>query len=100
MIKTAILVVILSFAHLSCCDNNFKARDVYNNDYTLCDPKGASTSDEPPISNALSPLFIDVVNTVDNNKNAKCNIAHDINKIRPRLLGGGLCCKRLNFKKE
>ena len=100
MIVPAIFVVLLPFAHVSLCDNNLKARDVCNNDYTLCDPKGASTSDEPPIGSALSPLFLDVVNTVDNNKDTKRSIAPDTNKFRPRLLGGGLCCKRPTFKQE
>ena len=94
------IVVLLSFAHVSLCDNNLEARDACNTDYTLCDPKGASTSDEPPISSALSSLFIDVVNTVDNNKNKKRNLAHDTERLKPRLLGGGLCCKRLTFKQE
>ena len=86
MIVPAILVL-LSFAPVSLCDTNLKARDVCNNDYTLCDPKGASSSDEPPISSALSTLFLDAVNTVDNNKNTKCIIARNTDKIRPRLLG-------------
>lgn len=98
MIVPAILVVLLSFAHVSLCDNNFKARDVCNNDYTLCDPKGASTLDEPPISSALSPLFIDIINTVDNNKDTKRDIAHGTDRLKPRLLGGGLCCKRSILK--
>ncbi len=87
MIVPAILVVLLSFAHVSLCDNTFQARSVCNNGYTLCNPKGASTFDEPPISSALSPLFTDIINTVDNNKD------HGNDRLRPRLLGGGLCCK-------
>ena len=68
---------------------------------TLCAiPKGASTSDDPPIGSALSPLFIDVVNIVDDNKHTKRDIARDTDKIRPRLFGGGLCCKRSTFKKD
>ena len=98
MIVLAILVVLVSFAHVSLCNNHFTARDVCNNDYTLCDPKGASTSDEPPISSALSPLFIDILNTVDNNKDAKRDAVHGTDVLKPRLLGGGLCCKRLMFE--
>ena len=86
MVVPAILVL-LSFAYVSLCDNTLKARDVCNNGYTLCNPKGASTLDEPPVSSALSPLFIDIVNTVDKNKD------HDNDRLSPRLLGGGLCCK-------
>ncbi|KAK0514313.1 hypothetical protein JMJ35_002930 [Cladonia borealis] len=92
MIVTAILVVLLSFTHVSLCNNNFKARNVCNNDYSLCDPKGASTSDEPPISSALSPLFIDILNTVDNNKDTKRDVVRSTDRLKPRLLGGGLCC--------
>ena len=97
MIVPAILVVLLSFANVSLC-NKFKGRSVCNNDYTLCDPKGASTSDEPPISSTLSPLFIDILNTVDNNKDTKRDVVHGMDRLKPRLLGGGLCCKRLIFK--
>ena len=98
MIVPAILLVLLSFAHVSLCNNNFKARGVCNTDYTLCDPKGASTSDEPSVSSALSPFFIDILNTVDNNKDTKRDIVHGIARLKSRLLGGGLCCKRLIFK--
>lgn len=90
--------MLLTFTHVSLCGTNLKARDVCNDDYTLCDPRGASTSDEPPIGSAMSPLFIAVVNTVDNDKNAKRDIARDTDQIRPRLLGGGLCCKQLTSK--
>ena len=69
-----------------------------SNDYTLCNPKGASTLDEPPISSALSSLFIDILNTVDDNKNTKQDIVHATNRLEPRLLGGGLCCKLPIFR--
>ena len=97
MIVAAFLVLLLSFAHVLLCDDNFKARNVCSNDYTLCSPKGASTLDEPPISSALSPLFIDILNTVDDSKNTKRDIAHGTDRLEPRLLGGGLCCKLLIF---
>ena len=98
MVVLAILVLLLSFAHVLLCDNNFKARDVCSNDYTLCNPKGSSTLDEPPISSALSPLFIDILTTVDDNRNSKRDTVHATDKLEPRLLGGGLCCKLSIFQ--
>ena len=98
MIVSAILLALLSFVHVSLCENNIRARDVCSNDYNLCNPKGASTLDEPPISRALSPLFIDILNTVDNKKDTKRDVVHGVDRLKPRLLGGGLCCKRLISK--
>ena len=98
MIVPAFLVLLLSSAHVLLCDNNFKAWDVCSNDYTLCNPRGASTLDKPPICSALSPLSIDILNTVDDNKNTKRDIVHATDRLEPRLLGGGLCCELSIFQ--
>ena len=46
------------------------------------------------------PPFIDLLNTVDNNKDTKRDAVHGTDMLKPRLLGGGLCCKQLIFKRE
>lgn len=75
------------------CDGTLASRTGCDDNYATCSPRGASTQKEPSIGSALSPLYVDIVNTVDHVKGRKRAIQKDKNELHGRASGGSLCCK-------
>ncbi|KAK3170687.1 hypothetical protein OEA41_002769 [Lepraria neglecta] len=87
MFTTAALVFIfLSYAHVVICGSTLGAKTDCTKSYTVCSPKGASTT-EPPVGSALSSIFVDIVNTVDSNKNQKRDTQQDEGALCIRASG-------------
>lgn len=93
----ALALLLFPFMHLIVARDTLNARADCSKSYTICQPKGASTQDEPPVGSALSPLFVDIVNTVDSNHNHKREARED-HAIGPRVSTGSLCCKKVRHK--
>ena len=91
--STTFILLLLSYAHVIACDDTLHARGACSSSYTVCSPKGAATTNEPPIGTGISSLFVDVVDTLDSANLAKREA--DTCAIEARASGGSLCCKRL-----
>ena len=92
---TFILLLFLSCAHIALCDDSLHARAACSSSYTACNPKGAATTNEPPVGTGLSSLYVDVVDTLDSANLAKREAQHARGLIEARASGGNLCCKLL-----
>lgn len=93
--STAIFLLLLSYAHIIACDDNLHARAACSSSFTVCNPKGAATTNEPPIGTGISSLFVDVVDTIDSANLAKRDAGRGHGIIETRASGGSLCCKSL-----
>ncbi len=89
----AVVLLLVSSAQFTICDNFLDSRNSCDKNYVTCNPKGASTQAEPPIGSALSPFYVDVVNTVDAKKNQKREIQESRELVKARASGGSLCCE-------
>ena len=75
------------------------ARAACSSSYTSCNPKGAATTNEPPVGTALSPLYVDVVDTLDSANLAKRDAEERARAlIESRASGGSLCCNYLTWR--
>ena len=90
-----LVLLFLSYALLIACDNALHARGACSSSYTVCKPKGAATTNEPPIGTGISSLFVDVVDTLDSVNLAKREAGRDRGTVETRASGGSLCCKYL-----
>ena len=95
--STLFILLLLSYAHVIAGDNGLRARDACSSSYSVCKPKGAATTNEPPIGTGISSLFIDVVDTLDSANLAKREARQDTAIIETRASGGSLCCTYLAF---
>ena len=95
LLPATFVVLLLSSAHITACDDTLHARAACSSSYTACNPKGAATTNEPPIGTGISSLFLDVVNTLDSANLAKRDAADARGAIEARASGGSLCCKYL-----
>ena len=95
LLPTTFVLLLLSSAHITACDDTLHARAACSSSYTACNPKGAATTNEPPIGTGISSLFLDVVNTLDSANLAKRDAADARGAIEARASGGSLCCKYL-----
>lgn len=93
--STTFALLLLSSARFSICDEILHARAACSSSYTACNPKGAATTNEPPIGTAIAPLYVDVVDTLDSANLAKRDAARDHGIIESRASGGSLCCMYL-----
>lgn len=91
--SSAFVLLLISSAHLTSCDSILESRGGCDKDYATCSPKGASTQAEPPIGSALSPFYVDIVNTVDVSKNQRREVHEDREVLKARASGGSLCCE-------
>lgn len=89
------VLLLLSYAHVIACDDSLHPRAACSSSFTVCDPKGAATTNEPPIGTGISSLFVDVVDTIDSANLAKREAVRDHGVIETRASGGSLCCKFL-----
>lgn len=87
------VLLLVSSAHLTIGYSTLEPRAACNKNYATCNPKGASTQDEPPIGSALSPFYVDIVNTVDSSKNDKRDVQESKDVLLTRASGGSLCCE-------
>ncbi|KAL9067490.1 MAG: hypothetical protein Q9161_006840 [Pseudevernia consocians] len=85
-------LLLLSFAHVIACDDTLQARGACSSSFTVCNPKGAATTNEPPIGTGISSLFVDVVDSLDSANLAKREAGRDDGVIETRASGGSLCC--------
>ncbi|KAF6235312.1 hypothetical protein HO173_006508 [Letharia columbiana] len=90
--STTFILLLLSYAHVIACDDTLHARGACSSSYTVCSPKGAATTNEPPIGTGISSLFVDVVDTLDSANLAKREAGQDTCAIETRASGGSLCC--------
>ncbi|CAF9935434.1 MAG: hypothetical protein ALECFALPRED_006391 [Alectoria fallacina] len=90
--STTLILLLLSNAHLIACDDSLHARGACSSSYTACNPKGAATTNEPPVGTGISVLFVDVVDTLDSANLAKREAGQDTSVIETRAAGGSLCC--------
>ena len=90
----AFVLLLLSYARVIACDDALHPRAACSSSYTACNPKGAATTNEPPIGTGIAPLFVDVVDTLDSANLAKREI------IETRASGGSLCCKYLGVREQ
>lgn len=95
LIPTTFAVLLLSYAHVTACNGNLHPRAACSSSYTACNPKGAATTNEPPVGTGLSSLFIDVVDTLDSANLAKRDAERARGEIEARASGGSLCCNYL-----
>ena len=86
------LLFLLSFVHIIGCNNALEARA------TRCSPSGAMATDEPPIGNALSTMYVDVVNSVQTKGKQTRNLESDLVEVLERAAGGSLCCMSMRVK--
>ena len=93
--STALVSLFLSYAHLIACHDPLHPRVACSSSYTACNPKGAATTNEPPIGTAIAPLFLDVVDTLDSANLAKRQLGRDHGVIETRASGGSVCCMYL-----
>lgn len=93
--STTILLLLLSYAHIIACDDTLHPRAACSSSYTVCNPKGAATTNEPPIGTGISSLFVDVVDTLHSAKVAKREAGQDTGVIETRASAGSLCCEYL-----
>lgn len=93
--STTFVLLLLSHAHVIACDDTLQARGDCSSSYTVCNPKGAATTNEPPVGTGISSLFVDVVDTLDSANLAKREAGQDSGIIETRASGGSLCCKYL-----
>ena len=91
--STHLILLLLSYAHLIACHNAVRPRAACSSSYSLCNPKGAATTNEPPVGTGIAPLFVDVVDTLDSAKLAKRREGQVHGIIETRASGGSLCCK-------
>ena len=92
---TTFILLFLSCAHLILCHEPLHPRAGCSSSYTACNPKGAATTNEPPVGTALSSLFVDVVDTLDSANLAKRDAERARALIESRASGGSLCCNYL-----
>ena len=92
------LLFLLSFVHIIGCNNALEARANCNSGYTRCSPSGAMATDEPPIGNALSTMYVDVVNSVQTKGKQTRNLESDLVEVLERAAGGSLCCMSMRVK--
>lgn len=90
--STTFLWLLLSYTHLIACDDTLHARAACSSSFTVCNPKGAATTNEPPIGTGISSLFLDVVDTLDSANLAKREAERGHGVIETRASGGSLCC--------
>lgn len=88
-------LLFLSYAHVIACDDSLYPRAACSSSFTACNPKGAATTNEPPIGTGISSLFVDVVDTIDSANLAKREAGRDKGVFETRASGGSLCCKFL-----
>ena len=93
--STPFVLLLLSYAHVIACDDTLHPRAACSSSYTACNPKGAATTNEPPVGTGIAPLFVDVVDTIDSANLAKREAGHNFGLIETRASGGSLCCKYL-----
>ena len=93
--STPFILLFLSYAHVIAGDNGLRARGACSSSYSVCEPKGAATTNEPPIGTGISSLFVDVVDTLDSANLAKREARQDTGIIETRASGGSLCCTYL-----
>ncbi len=89
-IRLTVSLLLFCSAHTITCDNSLQARADCNTGYTKCSPSGAVETDEPAIGSALSPLYVDVVNSVQSKSKQARSFENDLSV---RSSGGSLCCK-------
>ena len=92
---TTFILLFLSCARFIVCHDPLHARAACSSSYTACNPKGAATTNEPPVGTALSSLFVDVVNTLDSANLAKRDAERARALIESRASEGSLCCEYL-----
>ncbi|CAF9930445.1 hypothetical protein IMSHALPRED_008175 [Imshaugia aleurites] len=90
--STTFVLLLLSYAHVIACDDILHPRAACSSSYTACNPKGAATTNEPPIGTGISSLFVDVVDTLDSANLAKREAGQGTGVLVTRASGGGLCC--------
>ena len=96
MLPSTVLVwLFLSYTQLIACHDPLHPRAACSSTYTTCNPKGAATTNEPPIGTAIAPLFVDVVDTLDSAHLAKRQLGRDHGIIETRAAGGSVCCMYL-----
>ena len=93
--STTFALLLFLYVHIIACDDILHARVACSSSYTACNPKGAATTNEPPIGTGLSSLFIDVVDTLDSANLAKRESGQKNGLLETRASGGGLCCEYL-----
>ena len=93
--STAFALLLLSYARVITCDDDLHARAACSSSYTACNPKGAATTNEPPIGTGISSLFVDVVDTLDSAHLAKREAERARGALEARASGGSLCCTYL-----
>ena len=91
------VLLLLSYAQVIACDDSLHARSACSSTFTACNPKGAATTNEPPIGTGIAPLFVDVVDTIDSANLAKREAGRDRGLVETRASGGGVCCTYLTF---
>lgn len=89
--STTLALLLLSYARVIACDD-LHARAACSSSYTACSPKGAATTNEPPVGTGVASLFVDVVDTLDSAKLAKREADPYHGLIETRASGGSLCC--------
>lgn len=89
------ILLLLSYAHVIAGDDDLRARGACSSSYSVCNPKGAATTNEPPIGTGISSLFVDVVDTLDSANLAKREARQDTGIMETRASGGSLCCMYL-----
>lgn len=70
-----------------------KSRDDCDKDFVKCSPKGASSSNAPAIGSALSPLYVDLLDSINEGQKVKRSAQSDLQMLDVRASTSYACCK-------
>lgn len=89
LIVTVCLSLVFTIANAA----RLEVRNDCDGDFSLCSPNGASSTDTPAVGDKLSPLFADLVSSVQDVKKSKRNVEPLDQVLHARSSQVSFCCR-------
>lgn len=89
---SALILLLLSYAHVIACNEKILARADCSSSYTTCNPQGAAATDEPAVGSSLSPMFVDILDSINSPQKQTRSVQQDLAALAIRATAGSLCC--------
>lgn len=89
---SSFVIVVGSILQFVAADQSgLAARADCNDNFSQCSPKGAGTSGVPAIGESLSPLYLDLLKSINKVQNVARDIDETPSVLRVRA-SGSMCC--------
>lgn len=90
--------VFLCFTFTPGRSHEIHARDGCSNNFSKCSPQGASSANAPAVGSDLSPVYNDILSSIQGIQLKERDVLETGQKLNPRAGSNDFCCKPFNCR--